>query len=148
MAAKPKPSLGLATKAAAGVVHTKQQQTAAIERSIRITSWILGMFIALLPPIWSYFNAYALYGDNKDIKELYIEFATKFFVSGELLWIAITLLATSLMDTILKSFLMKGKNITLFYRILLILSIFFVVWGEESSRYSPLDRKKLPALLS
>ena len=124
-----KPSIGKAAKTSAGVARTKQQQSAAIERAIRLAEWVLGIIIALLPFIWSLVSAYALYGDNNDIKGLYIKFAIGFFVDGVLLWIAVTLLGTSLIDAALRSFRKKWKNITLARVVLFVAGSIIVVWG-------------------
>ena len=110
MATKPSgtPSMGEATKKSTSKASAKRQQAVATERSRKLFPWLCGIVVALLPLIFSIVNAFVIYGDNIDVNQPYLEFAKGFLFDGDLLWVAVALLTTSLLSAGLVVYLASG----------------------------------------
>jgi len=87
-----------------GATITKRDQKLARENSMKAALWVIGIIVALLPYFWSKINANWFYADNEIARDSYLEFASEFIYGGELLWIAVTLLFTSLTEAFINGY--------------------------------------------
>lgn len=107
----------------------KTDEKSFLEKAHRVFAWLLSIACSVFP-LLGCVGLKMLYPQNQAKLDKYTAFISDFFSSGSFLWIAITLLATSLIDVLLHGF---KENISdkakLFYKVFLVISIVFIILG-------------------
>jgi hypothetical protein len=108
-----------------------KQQKESFVRGFKMCIWALNIVISSFPLIYALVKGRVLYGDNLETSEKYMKFIEEFLRGGELLWIALALLMTAMLEAVMRSYTKKWKNITPGRVFLFALGVILFCWGID-----------------